>query len=1410
MLTIAHSFLKKYVSGLANLSLTAGLSYFWYRALFILLYFWVTCFTLSAQPKFTNPIRFTSKDGLPDNRLTCIEQDNDGFLWIGTVDGLCRFDGSVTKVFRNDPKDSTTISHNYIRSIFFDEDRHALWIGTLGELNVLDLHTLTFKRFPHRAADPRTLPENNIVTTILKDRQGALWVGLEKQGLLRYNPTEDNFTPFHYRLNGTEIGSRLNRINYIIQIKQDLIHDEILWITTGSGLLRFDKEKESFIRYYHTFDNERFDIGFNSSAALYPLPDGRLLLGSWSGFLGLFDPSSKDFKAFSATLDTLRFPRGTGVAFSIVKKSESEVWVATRQGMLVFDHKQDRITSERLNEPENDRFFLPSLKDRDQRIWGRSSKGLFGFDPLHEQFEHFPLEEKAAARSLHIDDILPGPENHLLYVSIPEGRGLYRLNKRTGQWIIIPPPPSFFNQKQGFDSRALLYLQDGRLLVVEESTLFTLSNDGRQLIPFFLQPKAQNPKFMNAVQDSLGRIWLTSVNAGLFRLDTENGTIKSFQDELLEEDQKGQGLTVGNILLDRFGNLWVAINQGFCVYLSERDTFLNFRYQPGRTNTFNHVSAFMEDRTGNLLIAGGQFGIGMADPQHPEKGIVERLRLKDDSSLMPHRLIEDSNGDLWFYDDKNLNRINLQTRLLDSYDGHDGLISKVDEPTTLQLNGIESLPSGEIAILYRNGKGLGLFHPDSLRRNRELPRPYLTSFAVFDEEWPGDTALLQLNEIILPYAQNFFSFTFSAIGFTQAHQITFKYQLEGVDEDWIFPQDNRRYANYSQVWEGNYTLKIMAANNEGAWNPKPYTLSIRVLPPWYRSGWAYFLYALALVTLVFSVYRLLKYRWALKIEAEMEHAEALRMKELDAAKTRLYTNITHEFRTPLTLILGMAEQIRENPERWYREGLSIISRNGKNLLRLVNQMLALNKLESGILPVHMVQSDIVAYLHYLLESFHSMAESKQIELLFRSNLPQLYMDFDPDKLAVIVSNLISNAIKFTPAEGKVELVVDATNMETDSSPKDSLLLTISDTGIGIPAEQIAHVFDRFYQVEGSKAAKQEGTGIGLALTKELVKLLGGSIELYSKKGKGTSFRLKLPITRSAATKEVIGSELAMGIAPGEIEIPKEISHPIAALPKEKKRPLLLLVEDNQDLIHFLQTCLQPAYRLAIAHDGREGIEKAYKFVPDLIVSDVMMPEMDGFELCQQLKQDTRTSHIPIMLLTARADQDSRLQGLEHGADAYLSKPFQKAELLLRIRKLLELRRQLQQHYLALAGVKEEWLIEFPSLAGLEQEFLGRVRSLLEAHLTDPEYSVEQLCRDLGMSKSHLHRKLTALTGMSANRFLRSVRLVKAQTLLANSGLTISEVAYQTGFRDPDYFARTFRKAFGLSPREYQRSRSASK
>ena len=663
---------------------------------------------------------------------------------------------------------------------------------------------------------------------------------------------------------------------------------------------------------------------------------------------------------------------------------------------------------------------------------------------------------------------------------------------------------------------------------------------------------------------------------------------------------------------------------------------------------------------------------------------------------------------------------------------------------------------------------------------------------------------------MLPYAQNFFSFTFSAIGFTQAHKIKFKYQLDGVDEDWIFPKDNRRYASYSQVWEGNYTLKIMAANNEGTWNPKPYTISVRILPPWYRSSWAYFSYALALVASVFSVYRFLKNRWALKMEAEMKHAEALRMKELDAAKTRLYTNITHEFRTPLTLILGMAEQIRENPGHWYREGLSIISRNGKNLLRLVNQMLDLNKLESGVLPVQMVQSDIVAYLRYLLESFHSLAESKQIELLFNSNLPELSMDFDPDKIAAIVSNLLSNAIKFTPEEGSVELLVDTAKMEAGSSAKDALLLIFSDTGIGIPAEQMVHVFDRFYQVEDAKAAKKEGTGIGLALTREMVKLLGGTIQLNSEIGKGTNFRVKLPISRNAATSEVIGSELAEGIASGKIEIKTETTHPIASTTKEEEQPFLLLVEDNQDLIHFLQACLKYGYRLVIAHNGREGIEKAFELIPDLIVSDVMMPEMDGFELCRQLKQDSRTSHIPIMLLTARADLDSRLQGLEQGADAYLAKPFQKAELLLRIRKLLELRRQLQHHYLAQAGVKEEWLIEFPALAGQEKEFLDQVRSLLESHLAESEYSVPQLCQDLGMSKSQLHRKLTALTGMSANRFLRSVRLVKAQALLANSSLNISEVAYQSGFRDPDYFTRTFREAFGLSSRAYQRSHRASK
>ncbi|HSF52523.1 MAG TPA: ATP-binding protein [Algoriphagus sp.] len=556
----------------------------------------------------------------------------------------------------------------------------------------------------------------------------------------------------------------------------------------------------------------------------------------------------------------------------------------------------------------------------------------------------------------------------------------------------------------------------------------------------------------------------------------------------------------------------------------------------------------------------------------------------------------------------------------------------------------------------------------------------------------------------------------------------------------------------------------------------------------------------------------------------------LRLSELDAVKSKLYTNITHEFRTPLTVILGVANQLLDNPQEHLNNGLKMIIRSGQNLLTLVNQMLDLSKLDSGKLSLQYHHADVVSFLGYIMDGFHSLAKTKGIQIHFISVKDQLYMDFDEVRLQQVVSNITSNAIKFTPKGGHVYISTDVKN--------DSFIIKIKDTGIGIAEADMPHIFDRFFQADDSQTRHGEGTGIGLALTHELVKLMKGTIAVKSKEGHGTEFEVMLPIRTISDPSEKKNHVPHLSMETRDeypITMVEDAQSPlISKVHSENSRTHVLIADDNEDVLAFVASCLENEFVVEVAKNGRECEELALNIIPDLIVMDVMMPFKGGFEVCKTLKTDERTSHIPIIILTAKADLESRLEGLAQGADDYLTKPFHKKELLLRIRNLLDLRYQLQQYYRvplegsiladplsnpngskitsgingpnnAQAGSQHP---SIPIARSLENAFVIKVRKTIETHMEEPDFDVEKLCRLLALSHSQVHRKLSALTGLSATHFIRYVRLIKAKEMIIKSGFSLAAIAYDCGFNDPAYFSRIFKQEFGMSPQVWKEQNSA--
>ncbi len=662
----------------------------------------------------------------------------------------------------------------------------------------------------------------------------------------------------------------------------------------------------------------------------------------------------------------------------------------------------------------------------------------------------------------------------------------------------------------------------------------------------------------------------------------------------------------------------------------------------------------------------------------------------------------------------------------------------------------------------------------------------------------GQEQTINVNEqvgqsIVLRHDQNTLNLEYVALHYDNPEKIQYKYQLSGLHDHWI-EAGNQRIARFTDLPPGHYQFKVLAANPDGVWSTSPAVVDIVIRPPWYWTTWSKLCYLSLFLGCVAGLYQI-------QLRRRLELAETEKLRELDQVKSRLYTNITHEFRTPLTVIQGLAQQIKGQDKL-----KNTIERSSVNLLNLVNQMLDLSRLDAGQMQAQYVQGDVVGYLKYLLQSFESMARSNKIRLHFIAQMGSFYMDYDPDKMLKITANLLSNAIKFTEAGGDVYLMVSTNELiheRTDWKSriksilptKESLILQVKDTGIGISEEDLNKIFDRFYQVpDGGGHHKSEGTGIGLAYTNELVRLLDGEIYVESEVDKGSLFSVILPVSREYP----MTTDPLNFMGSGGRQYEKQDVEPIQLLENDDNLPLVLIVEDNPDVLDYIMQCLFERFRLTTARNGEQAINKILDIIPDLVVSDVMMPAKDGFALCDEIKNNFRTSHIPVILLTAKSDAVSRITGLRAGADAYLSKPFDAEELVVRVEQLIGSRRRLQERYGQ--GISSISLHTRDTQYQKEDSFILELQSSILDHLEDEQFDSGRLAQVMGMSLSQLYRKIKALTGKSTAVYIRSIRLTRAYEMLRQTDKTISEIAFEVGFKDAAYFSKCFRESYGDSPR----------
>jgi signal transduction histidine kinase/DNA-binding response OmpR family regulator/streptogramin lyase len=895
-------------------------------------------------------------------------------------------------------------------------------------------------------------------------------------------------------------------------------------------------------------------------------------------------------------------------------------------------------------------------------------------------------------------------------------------------------------------------------------------------------------------EDARGHLWIggsVGLKGAIARLDPLTGQFRYYTRDVLRPQSEAalpangtlNHFLVLDLLVGRKGDIWVATARGlnrlnpatgkFTYYLADSV------YAKGKL-TDNWVRALYEDEQGILWVGTHHGGLNRFNPQ--TKAFSYFTIREGLPSNQVVSIAADPKGNLWLGTGHGISRFNPARKTFRNFDVRDGL---PDDECNLG-----SVHSREGRLLFGTVNGAVGFQADQIGENTAIPPVHLSGIKVLEKSCPIPTGTLEL-----PYNENFISFEFVALNYEAPEKNQYAFRLEGLDKDWI-NAGNRRFASYTDLRPGRYIFRVKASNNDGRWNNTGASLKVVIYHPWWQTVWAYSLYAAGLLALTLLARRQLINRERLRSELKFERLASEKLQEVDGLKSRFFANLSHEFRTPLALIRGTVEKLQAAQVNGHQADYQLLNRQAGHLLDMINQLLDLSKLEAGKLALNAQPENLSAFLKELTRSFVALFESRQLTYRYTLPMQPVWVAMDREKLTRILTNLLTNAAKFTPAGGEVQFSASIEALQNNTV---SLQVVVQDTGIGIAPQLLPHVFDRFFQADPSATRPHEGTGIGLALVKELVELHGGATEVESTEGEGTTFRVRLPFMLAAREQE---SKETAPRPPVSVETMPSID---PQLEPTGHGPELLIIEDNADLRAFLKDCFAQNYRVLEASNGTEGLKQALENLPDLVISDIMMAGMSGVELCRRLKTDERTSHIPVILLTAKAEPESKLEGLETGADEYLTKPFDRQELLVRVKNLLDGRKKLQERFRRQLVVQPAEV----TVTSADEKFLHKVFALLEANLSNADFDVSAFSQEMGMSQTHLHRKVTALTGQSANELIRTFRLKKAAGLLAQQHGNVGEIAYLVGFSSPNYFTKCFREYFGQTPTEYARRQATS-
>ena len=1356
-----------------------------------LLYTLLLCCALTIGSAQTNSIEFNNihfnhldkNSGLPSDMVWKVFEDSKGFLWIGTHNGLTRWDGLNFQHFQPNPADSTAIMGTTILDITEDKQGQLWFLVHNKGLSCFDPNTETFKNFRHQ-------PHLKGLMRMKNFEDGYLWLGAYGSGMFRYEIATDKLTllPLKAHFDDAE---DLFRLNSIVDIVQDVGDNNILWCAANNGLFRFEKTTLK----YEYFQSPANGTALMTINGLFMDEPNKLWMGAWGGGLISLDIPSEKWRYHTYDKPDMHNYDGKGysdIVKSMVRKSPTELWVQTRDnGAGIFDIPSGKF-----------QFFTPDnnnpiaikagtgnrlFKDNEGRVWFTfEDAGVSYINPECQAFFNIPLDLKSCGDKFsenNITDFGYDASSNKIYAAANGCTGLFEINPN--DWSYKPIPTIGMEEDYQI-FMTLLVTKNGDIWVGGESnkgdknkevkrpSLLYLDKQKGKLIPFKNAAatvlKLQQRNISDIQEGGNGIIWVATNDGALIEINQANNRVQEYT---LNKENNLQKLQIQQIIYER-ENIWAATSKG--VYQFNLKTK---KFSLVEVTTDFEINAFAKDKEGVFWLGTKQNGL-------KKMSATADAVSTPDASHLPYTLIDKiiigKDNELWLSTQEGIYFLNKSVKT--HTDGHFQVYNKKDGLVfnSFYLHGFTALPDGTLLL----GQHDQFYHilPECLTHPKTVQPVYLTSFQILGANEP--TPIQQLEKVDLSHDENFFTINFSSLTYCQADKVRFTYKMEGLNKNWITTKPGETYQNYTKLDAGTYTFRI---HRTGFPNEEK-SLKITIHPPIWLSTGAYLLYTLLGLGGLFGIYHF-------QLKRQRAEQAAKNLLEIDAVKNKAYANITHEFRTPLTIILGLIDQAQKlDMSALLSTKLVGIKHNSNRILNLVNQILDLRKVEAGQFQVKFVQKEIVGLLKYTGQNFKQLATSNGIKLEQTIEFDSLVMDHDSNNLISVISNLLDNAIKFTPEGGTVSYAVKQHNKQ--------LLITVTDTGKGISSEDLPKIFDRYI---GTNAPNYTSTGIGLSLTKALVELMGGQIEVQSTVGKGSKFSVILPITRKADKAVIDNSSTLVNPVPS---VNSPIILPNQPIDTESDKPIVLIVEDNLEIAQVVGGIFDNKYQLTFATDGKEGFSKAMEFIPDLIISDVMMPLMDGFELCESLKANTLTSHIPIILLTAKVADESRIAGLKRGADAYMTKPINQAELLLSVENALQSRKALKEHYYTnfneMPSEKTKNILNIEGIDfDLEDAFIQELLNILEQKSHDCDYTIEKLWKDLSISESQLNRKLNVLLGISGGKALRIFRFHKAKMLLKTTTLTISEVAFNVGYNDSSYFSRLFKEKYKMTPSKFRKS-----